>query len=91
MGGRFVSVEDPPGYFRVRSTGTIHLVRRVSGDRLVGGALDRGVVTYWCDTLDSLTRGTLSDRRPYEGTDCARCVTSTARRRARSRGGRAGA
>lgn len=63
---------NPPSYFKVARTDTIHRVRAIS-EVSWAGVPSHVVVTFRCGNLGLLDRGTASSQRPELGRPCPRC------------------
>ena len=73
--GRYVTqveMDDPPGYFRVRRTGRVHLVRRVTRFIWRSGEAHR-TVEFWCANMSSDQRGELLPTMPPDALTCVGC------------------
>jgi hypothetical protein len=66
-------VADPPAFFLMRSTKTLHLVRRLKLATWSDGPAWRAV-EFWCDNMTNDAAGNLASAAPPEGVACARCA-----------------
>lgn len=66
-------VADPPAFFMMRSTKTVHLVRRLKLVTWSDGPAWRAI-DFWCANMTHATAGDLASSAPREGVACARCA-----------------
>jgi len=67
-----VELDDPPGYFRMRRTGRVHLVRRLSRVTWRSGETHQ-TVEFWCGNISGDQRGDLLTTMPPDAPACATC------------------
>src|SRR4051812_46813637 len=67
-----VEIDDPPGYFRMRRTGRVHLVRRVTRFVWRNGETHLSI-DFWCANIASDRQGELLPVPPVAAPACAGC------------------
>jgi hypothetical protein len=78
-------VRYPPGYFRTRKTGSVHLIRRA---RRVIPSAGRGwlALDFWCSNISTDAKGDLLTVQPVGGVTCRACLARRFRNLPRVRG-----
>lgn len=66
-------VVDPPGYFLIRTTGTIHLVRRLQQVAWSDGDHWQAI-DFWCSNITTGAKGTFLYVAPPGGATCRACL-----------------